>query len=255
MRCLKSFPSRKSRIGASIRITKVKGQTQLDAAGMNDSRSCTLVFAFRRVCSDSSYGRLPPKLRQASANSAPSSCFEIDPSTLNFPRSFRPRKVGLVVGSFTSCRVTKDRNHGSRRNRVYRFYVHDGLTRKANKFAFFVGLSKSGQECRAAAAKSIRPVGSFPRGRGVLRRRGGPMRAASFTLSSALSRRFGKERPNNPLHFGAVALRTLNFFCFVLLHGQDFSGFLTALGADVFVDGHSFGWLWGFRLVAHGERG
>ena len=67
---------------------------------------------------------------------------------------------------------------------------------------------------------------------------------------SALSRRFGKERPDHSLHFGSLTLRTLNLFRIVLLHGQDFGSFLAALGADVFVDGHSFWLVWGFLLVA-----
>ncbi len=61
---------------------------------------------------------------------------------------------------------------------------------------------------------------------------------------SALSRRFGKERPDNSLHFGSLTLRTLNFFRIVLLHGQDFGSFLAALGAYVFVDGHGFWLVW-----------
>ena len=71
-----------------------------------------------------------------------------------------------------------------------------------------------------------------------------------FMPYSALSRRFGKERPNNSLHFGSLTLRTLNFFRIVLLHSEDFGSFLTALGTDVFVDGHSFWLVWGFLLVA-----
>ena len=61
---------------------------------------------------------------------------------------------------------------------------------------------------------------------------------------SALSRRFGKERPDNSLHFGSLTLRTLNLFRIVLLHGQDFGSFLAALGAYVFVDGHGFWLVW-----------
>ena len=41
-------------------------------------------------------------------------------------------------------------------NRIHGFYMHGGPTRKAERFASLVN-SKSGQECRAIAAKSIRP--------------------------------------------------------------------------------------------------
>lgn len=61
---------------------------------------------------------------------------------------------------------------------------------------------------------------------------------------SALSRRFGKERPDNSLHFGSLTLRTPNFFRIVLLDGQDFGSFLAALAAYVFVDGHGFWLVW-----------